>query len=58
MGFQCAHRPCYRGKETQRYTPAEENENATHLIDVAIPEDYRVKEKEQEKIEMYQDLAQ
>ena len=29
----------------------------TWLIDVAVPEDARVKEKEREKVEKYQDLA-
>ena len=28
-----------------------------HIIDVAIPEDRRVKEKEAEKVEKYQNLA-
>ena len=45
----------YRGKRT-RYCCSEYNERSCAIIDIAIPGDVRVSEKEMEKIERYQEL--
>ena len=56
MGLQCVNRSWKRGEETVLGEHRQKEESCQSII-VTIPEDGRVRAREDEKVEKYQDLA-